>query len=68
MALPLKAVTKNDLDISEIPTFIFAGHETMATITTWCLFVLSRYPEIQRKLREELLSVTVKLRVLPWMN
>jgi cytochrome P450 len=57
MALPLTAATKNDLDISEIPTFILAGHETTSSITTWCLYVLSRYPEIQRKLREELLGV-----------
>lgn len=33
-----------------------AGHETTATATTWALYSLSLNPDIQKKLREELLN------------
>ncbi|KAI0633788.1 cytochrome P450 [Trametes polyzona] len=38
-------------------TFLLAGHETTSTATTWALYALTKKPEIQRKLREQLLSV-----------
>jgi len=40
----------------QIPTFIIAGHETTSSTTTWCLYALSKHPEIQKKLREELMQ------------
>ncbi|KAF9559572.1 cytochrome P450 [Agrocybe pediades] len=43
--------------VLEIPTFLFAGHETTSTGTTWALYELSQHKDIQSKLREELLSV-----------
>ncbi|KAF4615470.1 hypothetical protein D9613_003376 [Agrocybe pediades] len=43
--------------LSQIPTFLFAGHETTSTGTTWALYELSQHKDIQSKLREELLSV-----------
>ncbi|KAF8838981.1 cytochrome P450 [Paxillus ammoniavirescens] len=43
--------------LAQVPTFLVAGHETISTATTWALHELSVAPEIQTKLREELLSV-----------
>ncbi|KAF9453671.1 cytochrome P450 [Macrolepiota fuliginosa MF-IS2] len=43
--------------VSQIPTFIVAGHETTSTAVTWTLYSLTRYKTIQEKLREELLAV-----------
>ncbi|VDB95826.1 unnamed protein product [Peniophora sp. CBMAI 1063] len=40
--------------ISQVPTFIVAGHETTSTLVTWTLFALALAPDVQRKLREEL--------------
>ncbi|KAF8513726.1 cytochrome P450 [Hysterangium stoloniferum] len=65
----------SDLDVlAQIPTFLLAGHETTAASTSWCLYALSRHPEIQQKLREELLSVTSdspsmdELNILPYLD
>ncbi|TCD69789.1 hypothetical protein EIP91_006326 [Steccherinum ochraceum] len=44
--------------LAQVPTFIVAGHETTATAVTWCLYSLSQAPEVQMKLRKELLQVT----------
>ncbi|KAI0321606.1 cytochrome P450 [Amylostereum chailletii] len=40
--------------LSQVPTFIMAGHETTSTAVTWTLFALSCNPLVQIKLREEL--------------
>lgn len=59
---------------SEIPTFLTAGHETVATATTWALFALSQNFSIQNKLREELLSIETdtpsmdELNALPYLE
>lgn len=51
-----------------------AGHETTSGATVWCLFALTQAPEIQRKLREELLSVDTdtptmdELSALPYLD
>ncbi|KAF8685042.1 cytochrome P450 [Rhizoctonia solani] len=42
--------------LSQISTFLVAGHETTSTATTWALYTLAKYPSVQRKLREELLE------------
>ncbi|KIJ34185.1 hypothetical protein M422DRAFT_263674 [Sphaerobolus stellatus SS14] len=60
--------------MAQIPTFLIAGHETTASATTWCLYALSRDQEIQRKLREELLSLDTdnpsmdELNSLPYLD
>ncbi len=41
----------------EIRTFLVAGHETTALTLSWTWFLLSRHPEVERRLAEELESV-----------
>ncbi|KAI0336186.1 cytochrome P450 [Cubamyces sp. BRFM 1775] len=43
--------------LSQIPTFLVAGHETTSTAAAWCLFALTQSPDAQAKLREELLAL-----------
>ncbi|KAI8989048.1 cytochrome P450 [Trametes punicea] len=60
--------------IGQIPTFLIAGHETTSNSTTWVLYALSKYPAVQQKLREELLSVKTdnptmeELMALPYLD
>ncbi|KAI6004500.1 cytochrome P450 [Pisolithus orientalis] len=42
--------------LAQISTLIFASYETTAIAMTWALLELARYPDIQNKLRKELLS------------
>ena len=58
----------------EIPTFLVAGHETTSTAASWTLFALTKQPALQRKLRDELLSVETdsptmdELNALPYLD
>jgi len=60
--------------LAQVPTFLVAGHETTSTATTWALFAMTKAPEVQTKLREELLSVDTdspsmdKLMALPYLD
>nr|BED42949.1 cytochrome P450 monooxygenase [Trametes versicolor] len=64
----------NEDVIGQIPTFLLAGHETTSTSSTWALYSLSKYPKVQQKLREELLSVSSdtptmeELSALPYLD
>jgi cytochrome P450 len=40
----------------EIKAFILAGHETTATLCTWCTFVLCKHPDIQVKVFEDIMK------------
>ncbi|KAJ3008538.1 hypothetical protein NUW54_g3113 [Trametes sanguinea] len=60
--------------LAQIPTFLVAGHETTSTAAAWCLFALTQNPDVQRKLREELLAVPTEfptmdeLAALPYLD
>lgn len=43
--------------LAQVPTFLVAGHETTSTATTWALYALCLLPDVQTKLREELLTL-----------
>ncbi|KZS96686.1 cytochrome P450 [Sistotremastrum niveocremeum HHB9708] len=55
--LPESARLNDDDVLAQVPTFLVAGHETTATATTWFLYGMTQYPEVQKKLREELQAV-----------
>ncbi|KAH7882875.1 cytochrome P450 [Phlebopus sp. FC_14] len=51
-----------DADVlAQVPTFLVAGHETTSTSTIWALYALAQRPDMQTKLREELLSVDTEM-------
>ncbi|EKM59826.1 uncharacterized protein PHACADRAFT_206038 [Phanerochaete carnosa HHB-10118-sp] len=64
----------DDEVLAQVPTFIVAGHETTSTATTWALFALAQWPEVQHKLRAELLQVATdsptmdELNALPYLD
>jgi cytochrome P450 len=38
----------------ELMTFMFGGHETVASGMAWTLYLLSKHPEVQRRMRAEI--------------
>jgi cytochrome P450 len=40
----------------EIKTFILAGHETTATLCTWCTYILCKHPDVQAKVYEDIMK------------
>ncbi|KAK7040252.1 hypothetical protein VNI00_009718 [Paramarasmius palmivorus] len=60
--------------ISQVRTFLVAGHETTATATTLALLALTERPDVQQKLRHELLAVATdsptmdQLNALPYLD
>ncbi|KAJ3785706.1 cytochrome P450 [Lentinula aff. detonsa] len=43
--------------LAQVPTFVFAGHDTISSATAWSLYALSLHKSVQNKLRKELLCV-----------
>jgi hypothetical protein len=61
--------------LSQISTFIAAGHETTSSAMTWCLYALAQAPETQHKLRAALRtlspdspSLTDEISRLPYLD
>ncbi|OCH84546.1 cytochrome P450 [Obba rivulosa] len=72
--LPEDLRLSDDDVLSQVPTFLVAGHETTSAAATWCLFALTQAPEVQKKLRDELLTVPTdtptldELDALPYLD
>ncbi len=49
--------------VDNMLTFLAAGHETTAKALTWTLYLLSRSPEWQERVREEVLRVAGNARI-----
>ncbi|KAI0829070.1 PAH-inducible cytochrome P450 monooxygenase PC-PAH 1 [Trametes gibbosa] len=47
--------------ISQMATFLLAGHETTANSMTWMLYELARHPEYQSKMREEVRAIRARV-------
>ncbi|KAE9395133.1 cytochrome P450 [Gymnopus androsaceus JB14] len=59
----------SDEDIlSQVPTFIVAGHETTSTAVAWSLYALTQHPLIQTKLRQECLSLGTEEPTMEQLN
>ncbi|KAJ7123294.1 cytochrome P450 [Mycena crocata] len=60
--------------LAQVPTFLFAGHETTSTGTTWALYALTQNTAAQTRLRDELLAVPTdnptmdELNALPYLD
>lgn len=51
-----KPLTNDDIQ-EEVDTFTFAGHDTTTNTICFTLFTISKFPEVQRKLNEEIQQV-----------
>lgn len=60
IALESGAFTDEKL-VDNMMTFLAAGHETTATSLTWAAYLLSKHPEVQIKLRQEIREHIPKL-------
>ncbi|GJJ11014.1 hypothetical protein Clacol_005243 [Clathrus columnatus] len=56
-----KTKLTNEEVISQLTTFFFAGHETTASSLNWALYELSRHPEYQTKLRDEIKALRTRV-------
>lgn len=53
VALESGGFSDEDL-VNQMMTFLAAGHETTATSMTWAAYLLSKHPDVQKRLREEI--------------
>ncbi|KAJ7822605.1 cytochrome P450 [Mycena leptocephala] len=56
-ALPINDRLSNDVLIAQVPTLVVVGHENTSAAVAWALHRLATHPDIQERLRAELLSV-----------
>ncbi|KAJ7473726.1 cytochrome P450 [Mycena galericulata] len=54
--------------IAQIPTFLFAGHETTSASLSWALHALSEKPVVQSKLRDELFTLSTENPTMDELN
>ncbi|KAI0822361.1 cytochrome P450 [Trametes gibbosa] len=54
--------------LAQVPTFLAAGHDTTSTGTTWCLYALTRAPDVQKKLRDELFTLDTDTPTMDELN
>ncbi|KAH8157886.1 hypothetical protein CIB48_g10361 [Xylaria polymorpha] len=40
--------------VDQLMTFLAAGHETTSTSVTWAIYMLSKFPKVQERLRQEI--------------
>ncbi|KAJ4468353.1 cytochrome P450 [Lentinula aciculospora] len=57
---PASRLTDEEM-LAQMRTLLLAGHETSSTSLVWCILELSRHPEVQRQLREEIRATERKL-------
>lgn len=56
--LPPEQRLSDDDILHNINTFLFAGSDTTSLALTWTFLLLAQHPEVQTRLRKELLAVT----------
>ncbi|KAH9942950.1 PAH-inducible cytochrome P450 monooxygenase PC-PAH 1 [Amylocystis lapponica] len=57
---PKTRLTNTEM-IAQMATFLFAGHETTASSTTWLLWELAKHPEVQDKIRHEISAIRARV-------
>ncbi|PWY91980.1 cytochrome P450 [Aspergillus sclerotioniger CBS 115572] len=53
VALSSDGFTDEEL-LDQMMTFLAAGHETTSSALQWCIYALSKHPDVQTRLREEI--------------
>ncbi|KAK9418467.1 hypothetical protein SUNI508_07955 [Seiridium unicorne] len=53
VAIESGGFTDEDL-VNQMMTFLAAGHETTASAMTWAVYMLSKHPNVQKRLRQEI--------------
>ncbi|KAM5532813.1 hypothetical protein V8D89_013532 [Ganoderma adspersum] len=56
---PKSRLTDEEM-MSQMATFLLAGHETTASSMTWLLYELARHPEYQQKMRDEIRAIRAR--------
>jgi cytochrome P450 len=56
-SVPSKRLTDSEL-LDQLSTFLFAGADSIALSISWCIHLLSVNPDIQTRLRDEILSIS----------
>ncbi|XP_064601467.1 cytochrome P450 4B1-like [Liolophura sinensis] len=51
---------------AEADTFLFEGHDTTASATSWTLYALAKYPDMQERVREEVDELLGDRTYLEW--
>ncbi|KIK96519.1 hypothetical protein PAXRUDRAFT_825881 [Paxillus rubicundulus Ve08.2h10] len=54
---PFKRISDADL-LAQLSTFLFAGSDTTALTMAWCAHLLSLHPDVQTRLRDEIISLS----------
>jgi cytochrome P450 len=54
---PSKRISDADL-LDQLSTFLFAGSDTTALTMAWCAHLLSLNPDVQTRLRDEIISLS----------
>ncbi|KAM5531332.1 hypothetical protein V8D89_014461 [Ganoderma adspersum] len=57
---PKSRLTETEM-MSQMATFILAGHETTAASMTWLLYELARHPEYQQQMRDEVRAIRARV-------
>ncbi|KAI0714601.1 cytochrome P450 [Earliella scabrosa] len=57
---PKQRLTDEEM-MSQMATFLLAGHETTASSMTWLLYELARHPEYQSKMRAEVKAIRARV-------
>ncbi|PIL24888.1 cytochrome P450 [Ganoderma sinense ZZ0214-1] len=57
---PKSRLTDEEM-MSQMATFLLAGHETTASVLTWLLYELARHPEYQQKMRDEVRAIRARV-------
>uniref|UniRef100_H2YZR5 Uncharacterized protein n=1 Tax=Ciona savignyi TaxID=51511 RepID=H2YZR5_CIOSA len=50
----------------EVDTFLFGGHDTIASGLSWCLYNLATHPDYQERCRQELVDVVGDNELIEW--
>ncbi|EJD37708.1 cytochrome P450 [Auricularia subglabra TFB-10046 SS5] len=64
---PSQRLTDEEV-LAQIPTFLFAGHETTSNTATWAMYSLANNPEMQDKLRREVQTIYTDEPTLDMLN